>query len=591
MIDVVQKCFDLVGRGRRLKWVALVLLALVVTAAEAVGAALVFLLLALITDPGTAFEGVPYLGDVRRFLPAMPDDRLIVVAAIAIAIFFVLRSCLIFVQAYVQERVVQNAGAQLATRMFRGYLAASYAFHLQRNSAELIRNSLQSVQSVINHAVLPVVRLISEMFVIVGLLAVLLAVAPLATAFAAGVLGPTLWLLLRAIHPRVKRLGKAAQQAIRDSIQTAQQTLEGIRDVKLLAGERYFGQEFARSRRAHARSLYNRAALAQLPGSVIESSLVLFIVAFLVFAVVTDTAGQGALSILGLFAYVGLRIQPSLRKVVNAANNLKFGAAAVEDVHGDLQRFEEAPKGAQAEMPFAEELRLEDVTFQYESSDRPALRHIELSIRPGDAIGICGPTGGGKSTLVDVVIGLLAPTAGRVLVDGRDLREDVRGWHQRLGVVSQSVFLLDGTLRQNISLGVENSLVDEARMREAVRLAQLDAFVSTLPEGLETKVGERGTRLSGGQRQRVAIARALYRGPDVLVFDEGTSALDNETEADLVAALEQLHGQLTIIMIAHRLSTVRRCDTILVIEDGVVSDAGTFDELAARHRLFAEFSA
>jgi ATP-binding cassette, subfamily B, bacterial PglK len=298
--------------------------------------------------------------------------------------------------------------------------------------------------------------------------------------------------------------------------------------------------------------------------------------------------------VLGLFAYVGLRLQPSLRNIVIATNGLKFGAAAVDDVHADLQNFAQTAtqprRTANEKLPFRNTLVLDDVTFRYEGTRQHALKSVQVTIKPGEAIGVCGPTGGGKSTLVDLIVGLQEPTAGRVVVDGNSIHNHLAAWQIQLGVVSQSVFLLDGTLRENIALGIPNDEIDDELVAEAVRLAQLETFIASLPQGLETRVGERGVRLSGGQRQRVAIARALYRRPSVVVFDEGTSALDNETETELVEALERLRGERTLIMVAHRLTTVRRCDRILVVEDGRISDTGTFDELASRHRLFATFA-
>jgi ATP-binding cassette subfamily C protein len=226
------------------------------------------------------------------------------------------------------------------------------------------------------------------------------------------------------------------------------------------------------------------------------------------------------------------------------------------------------------------------VSFRYERGDRPALDGIDLTIERGTSIGVCGPTGGGKSTLVDVIAGLLEPTGGTVRVDGVDIHTDVMSWYEQLGVVSQVVFLIDDTLRNNIALGVPADAIDEGAVERALQLAQLQDVVRELPQGLDTRLGERGTRLSGGQRQRVAIARALYRDPEMIIFDEGTSALDNRTEADLVRAIDELHGHRTLVMVAHRLTTVRHCDRILVIENGRVSDSGTFDELVVRHPLF-----
>jgi ATP-binding cassette, subfamily B, bacterial PglK len=211
-------------------------------------------------------------------------------------------------------------------------------------------------------------------------------------------------------------------------------------------------------------------------------------------------------------------------------------------------------------------------------------------IRPGEQVGICGPTGGGKTTLTDVITGLLQPTAGRVTVDGRDLVEFDRNWQANLGIVAQMVFLTDDTLRRNIALGIPDEQIDDDALREAVKLAQLESFVAELPEGLDTTVGERGVRVSGGQRQRIAIARALYRKPEVLIFDEGTSALDNATEAQLMASIEALRGKHTIILVAHRLSTVRHSDRIVFLEHGRMTGTGTYDELRETNVAFREMA-
>ena len=234
---------------------------------------------------------------------------------------------------------------------------------------------------------------------------------------------------------------------------------------------------------------------------------------------------------------------------------------------------------------------VEEVNFTYEGADRPALEEVTLTIAPGEVVGICGPTGGGKTTLVDVITGLLEPTSGRVSVDGHDLREYDREWQRNLGIVPQMIFLTDESLRRNIALGVPTREIDETAVREAVELAQLSSFVDSLPAGLDTVVGERGVRVSGGQRQRIAIARALYRRPQVLIFDEGTSALDNQTEADLMRALERLRGDHTIVLVAHRLSTVRDCDRIVFLDKGRIAGLGTYDVLAETNAGFRRLTA
>ena len=280
--------------------------------------------------------------------------------------------------------------------------------------------------------------------------------------------------------------------------------------------------------------------LIQLPRLVIETSLIWFVLGFFAVTVAMGSTTQGALSILGLFAYAGLRLQPSLQKIAAGFNSLKFSTAPTADMYRDLQMIEEnSAKGEPAGLfPFEREISLRDVSFSYQGTQSEAVAGINLTIRRGEQIGICGPTGGGKTTLADLITGLLSPSTGRVTVDGRDIATDTRGWQRNLGVVPQMIFIIDDSLCRNIALGVADSEIDERAVREAVGLAQLDDFVESLPEGLETLVGERGVRISGGERQRIAIARALYRRPQVLIFDEGTSALDNATEQELMRSLQ-----------------------------------------------------
>jgi ATP-binding cassette, subfamily B, bacterial PglK len=305
-------------------------------------------------------------------------------------------------------------------------------------------------------------------------------------------------------------------------------------------------------------------------------------------------AGEGldvVVSTLGVFAYVGLRLQPSLRQIVSNLNSLRFGSAVLDDLEEDHDRLAEEALADRSRVHlgnevFSDTIEFQNVSFAYPPGGTFALRDVDVRIRRGEFIGICGPTGGGKSTLIDLLIGLLEPTEGRVLIDGEDLRGREHWWQQQLGVVSQNIFLIDESLRRNVALGRSEDKVDEEALRRALSRSQLDDVVSQLPEGLDTVVGERGIKLSGGQRQRVAIARALYREPSVIVFDEGTSALDAATEAALVAALDELKTGRTLITVAHRIATVRHADRILVVSGGQVAASGTYDELQQDSQLF-----
>jgi ATP-binding cassette subfamily C protein len=370
------------------------------------------------------------------------------------------------------------------------------------------------------------------------------------------------------------------------NLQTLQQSLHGVRDIVVLGRESTFVEAYRRDRYDLARARYLRATAAQVPRVGIETGVLILIAVFVGLAAFTQDSIAQTLPLLGLFGYAAARLMPELQHITQGLNALKFVGPAVDDVDADFQVFarERRNDGAPVEpLRFSQALTFTGVSYRYPGADHDALSDVDLKVRPGQSLGLVGPTGGGKSTLVDVLLGLLEPTKGQVCVDSISVHAHPRAWQANLGVVPQTVFLADDTIRSNIALGVPEDEVNTEALREAVSMAQLDEFVSSLPNGLNTVVGERGVRVSGGQRQRLAIARALYRRPSVLVFDEGTSALDNDTELALMDALARLRGQCTLITVAHRLSTVDECDTVLLMRGGCIADRGRLVDLAARH--------
>ena len=589
-MTTVRQAMYLLGRENRGRWLLLIVVALISSGVEVVGAALVYVLLGLIADPGGG-ASLPVVGDVRELVPVEQDTLLLGLAGLMGA-FFVLRAVVHVGEIYLQNRIGHNAGARLATRLVKGYLSMPYAFHLTRTSSDLIRNSHQAVKDLVSQIFIPLIRVAAETILVLGMLGLLVVLAPAATGLAVVVIGGTAVIMLRFVQPRLKRIGTRAHALQRETLGTLQQSFHGVRDIKVLGAEAAFAQRYGKARAQLARASYLKSTATDLPKTVMELALLGFIL--LVFGVsIAFEGGAGAtLSVLGLFAYAGLRLQPSLQKIISGLNNLKFASAPIEDLDRDLRTIGalDPPRSNVMALPFERELRLTDVAFRYEAGHRDALSGIDLQVKPGQVLGICGPTGGGKTTLVDVMTALLEPTRGTVTVDGSDLREHAREWQRNLGVVPQMVFLTDDTLRENIALGISRKQIDEDAVNEAVDLAQLREFIDSLPEGLDTVVGERGVRVSGGQRQRVAIARALYRRPSVLVFDEGTSALDNTTERELMSALARLRGDHTILLIAHRLSTVKDADGIVFLEDGRITGSGTYSELIDANAAFRELA-
>jgi ATP-binding cassette, subfamily B, bacterial PglK len=598
VLETVRRLLAFIEVGSRLAWVGLVLLALAATALEILAALLIFTVTRQVATPDAPLE-LPLLGDPRARVPGLTDLEALTLSMAVIAGFFLVRAVVMLTQSYLRSRLAERTGVRLSLRLFSGYLRMPYPFHLQRNSAELIRNVNEAIKDVVDYTLNPMLRLASEGLVLVGLAAALLLMAPLAAALAVAFFGPLMVLLFRVIQPRTAALGRTSHEMGRGAFATLQQSLHGFREIVVLGRRAYFCEEYGRIRGEIARTRYLRQFLGDVPRIALETALIVFVALFMAVSVIVGGTPQESLAVLGLFAYAALRVLPSLNRVVLQLNDLKFGSAAAAAVHADLLLVDaSAPSGALKAgdsratdtLALRRSLRLEHVSYRYPSADRDALTDANVEIRAGESIGVVGPTGGGKSTLVDIIMGLLPPTSGRVLVDDTSIDTELEGWQRQLGVVPQVVYLFDTTLRRNIALGLHDREIDEARVWEAVRLAQLESVVAALPEGLDTVMGERGIRLSGGQRQRVAIARALYRQPSVIVFDEGTSALDNTTEADLLRALASLRGERTLIIVAHRLTTVRECDRILLVEAGRITDSGPFDDLLERSPAFRQLA-
>jgi ATP-binding cassette, subfamily B, bacterial PglK len=593
--ETMRRLFAFVEPGHRLPWVGVALLAVIVTALEVAAALLIFVVTRLAVDVSGPLN-LPLLGDPRgRWFPGLNDRQVVIVAMAIIAGFFLIRAAIVLGQSYLQARLAERTAVRISCRLFRGYLRMPYPFHLQRNSAELMRNVNEAVKDIVDYTLIPALSIASDGLVIIGLVVALALIAPLAAALAAALFIPLTALLFRVVQPRIAALGELSHEMNRSALGVLQQSLHGFRDIVILDRREYFNDEYEDIREKIARTRYLREFLGDVPRVAMETGLILFVAAFLAVAIAFEGSSQESLALLGLFAYAALRILPSVSRVVLQVNDLRFGAAAAATVSGDLAVVESVRPRSSLPAPDDHQrgsltphrkIRLDDVSYRYPESDRDALVDVTLEIKLGETIGIVGPTGHGKSTLLDVTLGLLPPSRGKVLVDDVDIQTNLGGWQRNLGVVPQTVYLLDTTLRRNIALGFDDDSIDEDAVREAVRLAQLETFVASLPSGLDTMVGERGIRISGGQRQRVAIARALYVRPTVLAFDEGTSALDAVTESELLEALEPLRRGRILLIVGHRLTTVRDCDRIVLVDSGRIVDVGSFDELLDRNAAF-----
>ena len=591
MLNDVRVCLGLLSPRARWHWLALVPLALASAAAEAVGAGAAFALITILSDPARAAT-LPVAAWIHARLPSTDGPSVILTFTLLVMAFYVGRNALAAAVAWAQERALDVAVRDLSHRLLAAYLAAPYAFHFQRNSAVLIHRVTDAVHAVFRGVLGALVSVVCEVLVVAGIVVILAVTAPGVTLVAVVVVGGLLVLPLTASRRATARWGREVSRLDREILQTLQQALGGVKEVKLTGRERFFQAQLDERVAAAARTRARYHVVAATLRLGVETVFVCGLLA--VSLLLTLRSGAAALPLLGLYAYAGFRVIPSANRIMLYVGQLRYSRAWIQDLRADLTALPgpaRAVPGAGEPIRFTCAVTLERVSYAYAGGGDVVLTDVSLTIARGESIGIVGPSGAGKSTLVDLLLGLLEPTAGRITVDGRDIAGALAFWHRHIGYVPQEPFLLDDTVRRNVAFGIPDLDVDDRRVTAALRRAQLGDFVAGLRDGLDTLLGERGTRLSGGQRQRVAIARALYHDPEVLVFDEATSALDTPTERELIDSLEALRGVKTLVVIAHRLSTVRRCDRLAVLREGRLAAVGSYDELLERDASFRAMAA
>ena len=508
-----------------------------------------------------------------------PDQRTLVFAAMLVLVgVYLIKAIFLGFLFTRQTRFGYNAQADLSQRLFTTYLHQPYVFHLQRNSALLIRNVTIEV-GMFTNLLFASMHLITEVLVLFGLSTLLLVVEPLSVLLMSA-LGAAAWAFHRHTVKRISSWGQVRQRHEGLRIQHLQQGLGGAKDVKLLGREADFLHQFARHTIETSRVTQLQAALQMYPRVVLELLAVSGLAVMVVSMLLQRRPLEAVLPAMALFTAAAFRIMPSVNRVLGGVQALRYGAPVIDTLTEELQ-LEHAPPppGRGTLMPLRDSVELVRVAFKYPGSETYALRDVNVHAARGESVGFIGASGAGKSTLVDILLGLLSPTSGQVQVDGADVKQDMRAWQDQIGYVPQTIFLTDDTLRRNVAFGMPDEQIDEAAVARAIHAAQLHDFVASLPDGIETLVGERGVRLSGGQRQRIGIARALYHDPAVLVLDEATSSLDVATERAVMDSLVAFHGTKTLIIVAHRFSTVERCDRLYRLEHGRVIDEGHPDEL------------
>ena len=536
---------------------------------ETLGVGLVIPVIAIITKENLG-EHHPRLQSTLDFLGNPDQATLIAYAMIALVGIYLVKALFLCFLTWCQCRFAFEIQASIAQRLFAIYLRQPYMFHLQRNSATLIQNATQEVNQFAFGAILPRVGLVAESLIMVGLAGLLVVIEPIGAFAVAITLGGATAVFYAATRRKVTSLGVARQFHDRLRLQHLQQGLGGAKDVKLLGREEDFLAQHQTHSEQSALAGQQMQTLTQLPRLWIELLAIIGLAVIVLVMVAQGKAFDAIAQTIGLFAAAVFRMMPSMNRVIAYSQSLRYGLATTNTLCTELKVQTTPPNVAVAAELNWTDIELRDVCFTYEAATAPSLSHLSLTIQRGETVGFVGPSGSGKSTLVDLILGLLPPTAGTVLVGHEDIQLNVRGWQNRIGYVPQSIYLTDDSLRRNIAFGLADNKIDASAVARAVRFAQLEHFVTTLPAGLDTVVGERGIRLSGGQRQRIGIARALYHDPSILVLDEATSALDTQTEQEIMEAVTFLRGTKTILIVAHRMSTIKCCQRVFRLDRGTL---------------------
>lgn len=569
-------------RPRRRTQLVLLLVLMVFTAfAEIFSLGAVFPFLSALTNPDLVYENQ----FVQPILKAMgitsPNDMLLPLT-LAFCSAALLAGTMRLMQIWANTRIAFAAGADLSVEIYKRTLYQSYAIHVARNSSTIIDAVVSKVNLAIFSVIDPTLNMITAIILMVSIMATLIIINPIIAVLSFSGFGLTYGLIVVMTRRRLKQNSNIISKESRFVVKTLQEGLGGIRDVLIDGNQAEYCKVYSNAvfplRRAQGNNLFIRLS----PRLGIEAIGMIFIASVAYWLSSKNSGVTSAIPVIGAFALGAQRLLPLLQQIYGGWSSVQGSAASIKVLFDLLEQplTVQVSSCDQEELPFNKLIVLNDISFRYSTGTSEVLSNIDLEIPKGGKVGFIGATGSGKSTLLDVVMGLLRPTKGTIEVDGTVITpENQRSWQQHIAHVPQTIFLSDMTIEENIALGVPKTKINHERVHRAAMLAELDNLIESWPEKYQTVVGERGVSLSGGQRQRIGIARALYKQADVIIFDEATSALDTKTESAVMQNIEQLHGELTMLIIAHRLTTLRSCDIIVELDNGKIHKVGTYEEI------------
>lgn len=586
-MTTIRKVLTILKPSEQRSFMKLTVVILVMGLLEILGVASILPFMQLVANPDEILQ-YDIMKSIVDFF-GFNRTRQLVLASGSLVVGLILLTNLFTIYAtWLQYSTSWNLIHQLSKRLMAGYLRMPYTFFLTTPTAELSSYVLSEIGGFVNGVVFPIVEIIGRGLVALVLFVMLLWVDLEIALVMFGTLGAAYAVIYLAQRKVLSRLGKERMQANVQRFRVLQQVFDGIKTVKAYNRQGFFFNHFADHSERFAKLQPKYQVLTSAPRNILEILAFTSIIAITIYLFLNRGNFSEIVPTLSLYAVAGYRLLPALQKTFKAISSLRHNKPVLDKIHESLQMAgsgQDFPKELPAPFLMQRELRIEHLRFRYESADRDTLKNIDLTIRAGETIAFVGSTGSGKTTLIDLIVGLLRPTAGQLVVDDTTLTDDnLDNWRSAVAYVPQDVFLFDDSILHNVTMGADAGAKE---VEEALDLADIGAYVRSLPEGVGTAIGEKGVRLSGGQRQRLGLARALLSHPSILILDEATSALDNVTERGIIDALSNLPRDITTIVIAHRLSTVQHADRIYFLEDGKIVGQGNYDELVAANTAFA----
>ena len=580
MIRDLKKLNLLLSAQQKAKMAGILVMMLIGGVLETLGIALIVPIIMVIISPEAIEANEYHMGDIYHALSMESTMQFAVTMMVAIILVFVIKNIFLYFQNVVQLRFIYTNQFDTSNRMMINFMKRPYEYYLNADTSVIQRNITSDINNVFA-LVLTILQLISETIVFVCLVIVLLYMDALMTISIAGLLLVVLLVIKIIIKPIMFRAGKENQDYYSGLYKWIDQSVMGIKEIKIANKENYFINSYAKCGEGYVNAVQKYNIYNSTPRLLIETVCIAGLVGYMLLMMVNGTDTKDLVASISVLAAASTRLLPSANRINNYLTSLAYFEPFLDNVSDNLQAeihdkdisynaADYKVKTAVEKLPVEKEIELKDITYKYPNSESYVFSHADMTIPIGESVGIVGTSGAGKTTIVDIMLGLLQTETGQILADGVEVRDHYQAWLKNIGYIPQTIFMLDTTIRKNVAFGYEDEEIDDEKVWRALKEAQLDEHVRSLPEGLDTEIGERGIRLSGGQRQRIGIARALFEDPEVLVLDEATSALDNETEAAIMDSINHLHGKKTLIIIAHRLQTIEKCDMVYRVKNGGV---------------------